>query len=278
MEHIYQYYCVFPYNNKGGNDACVFEDRGYSIEIKRKLAKMIGLSEIVFITKKNNQYFLQFFTPNKEIEMCGHATLAAIKFINERYKEFPDKLMVKEALVRVKYDNKRVYIDLGSATLITKKIDIKELAESMSIKSKHIGYCGIIPSIYKSGISDIMMPVDSYDSLMNMKLNSKRLIILSEKHNVVGLHAFTIEDNQIFSRNFAPLYEIDEEFATGTSNNSLIYLLMKEKIKITNNGFIIQGNKLNQGKIDYLYIKDKVFIGGDIIKKEKVVNLSYKLR
>ena len=53
---------------------------------------------------------------------------------------------------------------------------------------------------------------------------------LSKALEVVGIHAFaTSYDNElsserkVFCRNFAPLYGIDEEAATGTSNGALAY-------------------------------------------------------
>ena len=47
----------------------------------------------------------------------------------------------------------------------------------------------------------------------------KALSELSERYHVVGVHAFTVNtaDGDIHCRNFAPLYDIDEEAATGTS-------------------------------------------------------------
>ena len=52
---------------------------------------------------------------------------------------------------------------------------------------------------------------------------------LSERYEVVGVHAFTLDGEgdavktTCHVRNFAPLYDIDEEAATGTSNGALTY-------------------------------------------------------
>ncbi|MDO4546336.1 MAG: PhzF family phenazine biosynthesis protein, partial [Bacillota bacterium] len=64
---------------------------------------------------------------------------------------------------------------------------------------------------------------------------------LSKKYDVVGVHAFTLEGCSLdgaksedstsqaaaYCRNFAPLYDIDEEAATGTANGALTYYLYK---------------------------------------------------
>ena len=72
---------------------------------------------------------------------------------------------------------------------------------------------------------------------------------LSKRYEVVGVHAFTYntEDGMIHARNFAPLYEIDEEAATGTSNGALTYYLydygMIEPEKIYT---VVQGEKMQR--------------------------------
>ena len=66
---------------------------------------------------------------------------------------------------------------------------------------------------------------------------------------MVGVHAFTVnaEDGAIHCRNFAPLYDIDEEAATGTSNGALTYYLYKNGLlrEGTENIFI-QGEAMNR--------------------------------
>ncbi len=44
---------------------------------------------------------------------------------------------------------------------------------------------------------------------------------VSERYNVVGTHLYAVHDNRIITRNFAPLYDINEEAATGTLNGAL---------------------------------------------------------
>jgi len=273
VKHKYKYYRVFAYGGKGGNMACVFENQGYSEETKQKFAEKINLSEIVFIFKKENKFYLQYFTPNKEIDMCGHATIAAIMYINETYGEFPNEIYTETSKIHIKYDEKRIYIDLGIAKFIKKMDNFQELSNSLAIDINYMGYEKLKPVIYKSGIADILMPVYSYEMLMKIEIDVEKLTRLSENNNVVGLHAFTIKNNQIFARNFAPLYGINEEFATGTANNSLIYLLKSENIEIKNKGSIIQGDGFNIGEIHYLYLDNKVYIGGDVIFEEDEYDL-----
>lgn len=43
----------------------------------QKIAFENNLAETAFLVKKENAYYLRWFTPDVEIDLCGHATLAA---------------------------------------------------------------------------------------------------------------------------------------------------------------------------------------------------------
>ena len=73
-------YIVDAFTNKvfAGNPAaiCVM-DNWLDDDIMRKIAIENNLSETAFVVKKGENYNLRWFTPAGEIELCGHATLAA---------------------------------------------------------------------------------------------------------------------------------------------------------------------------------------------------------
>lgn len=52
-----------------------------------KLAMENNLSETAFIVKEHNGYRLRWFTPGTEVELCGHATLAASFVMLNHYEE-----------------------------------------------------------------------------------------------------------------------------------------------------------------------------------------------
>lgn len=73
-------YIVDAFTNKpfSGNPAavCVMES-WLSENAMMKLAMENNLSETAFVVKEENGYRLRWFTPATEVELCGHATLAA---------------------------------------------------------------------------------------------------------------------------------------------------------------------------------------------------------
>lgn len=94
-----------------------------------------------------------------------------------------------------------------------------------------------------------MMPVKDEIELNMIRPNMNKLSLLSKKHDVTGVHAFTVnaDDGYIHARNFAPLCGIDEEAATGTSNGALTYYLYDYNlINIDDINIIIQGEKMGR--------------------------------
>ena len=68
-----------------GNPAavCLLEeprDEGWM----QALAREMNLSETAFVTARDGGYELRWFTPAKEVDLCGHATLASAHVLWQR--------------------------------------------------------------------------------------------------------------------------------------------------------------------------------------------------
>ena len=73
-------YIVDAFTDKpfAGNPAAVCVMDKWPSEVSMmKLAMENNLSETAFIVKEEEGYHLRWFTPGKEVELCGHATLAS---------------------------------------------------------------------------------------------------------------------------------------------------------------------------------------------------------
>lgn len=80
-----EYYIVDAFTSKlfKGNPAgvCVLDKR-LPLELMQKIAEENNLLETAFIVKNKGNYELRWFTPKAEIDLCGHATLAAAYIIS----------------------------------------------------------------------------------------------------------------------------------------------------------------------------------------------------
>ena len=63
-----------------GNPAgvCLVEE-ALSEDTMQALATEMNLAETAFIEKKGDKYGLRWFTPAREVPLCGHATLCFLK-------------------------------------------------------------------------------------------------------------------------------------------------------------------------------------------------------
>ena len=75
-----QQYQVDAFTDKlfGGNPAAVVPlEEWLADDLMQKIASENNLAETVFFVKENNGYRIRWFTPEVEVELCGHATLAS---------------------------------------------------------------------------------------------------------------------------------------------------------------------------------------------------------
>ncbi len=72
---------------KGNPAAVCLPDAPLSNEIMLRIAAEFGFSETAYILKggDDNSFYIRYFSPKKEIPLCGHATLAASKILFELY-------------------------------------------------------------------------------------------------------------------------------------------------------------------------------------------------
>lgn len=69
----------FAKTNEGGNPAGVVLDADSLSEKQMgKIAAILGFSETAFVMQSGIADFrVRFFTPKEEVDLCGHATIAA---------------------------------------------------------------------------------------------------------------------------------------------------------------------------------------------------------
>jgi PhzF family phenazine biosynthesis protein len=69
---------AFAENVFSGNPAAVIPlEHWIDEDIMQKIAMENNLSETAFIVKEDEVYQIRWFTPENEVDLCGHATLAS---------------------------------------------------------------------------------------------------------------------------------------------------------------------------------------------------------
>ena len=218
-----------PYS---GNAAGVVPNaKGLSNQQMQMIAKEMKLSETAFVLPGGLDYDFEvrFFTPSEEVDLCGHATIATFSLLKKLGVIEPSK---SELIQKTKAGNLNIQFLKNESILMrqVKPINIKSLLpfdklySVMGVNTENIGIDDLmnLPEIWSTGLPDILLPLKSVEALKNMTPSMGELADLSRELNVVGVHAFAIDEkNQIWCRNFAPAFNIPEESATGTSNGAL---------------------------------------------------------
>ena len=268
---------------EGGNPAgVVFNADALSEDDMKKVAGIIGFSETAFVMKSNFADFkVRFFTPNEEVDICGHATIATFSTLLNQGCIKPGKYLqeTKAGVLSVELKEDLSIMMNQNTPSYYQTICKQEIADSLNITTAEM--IEELPiQIVSTGLRDILIPIKNIDIVNAIKPNFEKVSKISSKYNTIGYHIFTLESlnsSNAYCRNLAPLYGIPEESATGTSNGALAcYLFKYGKIKSDNATHIVIEQGYSMGKpseiIVALITEDKevieVKVGG------KALNLS----
>ncbi len=249
---------AFTTQRFSGNQAGVallgHEEEFPSEETMLALSGELKHSETVFVKPLGlGGFHLRYFTPNTEVELCGHATIAAFTALREKGGLVPGKYPVKTMSgdIWVEVTEQAVWMDMAPP-VEGRSFSEEEGAElyaayGLSPADKPEGY---EPRVVSTGLCDILLPVKNAQVLERAVQDEGKVTELSQKYGVVGVHMFWPSldgEATCHCRNFAPLYAIPEEAATGTSNGALTYYLYRcgKVIPGVENRFL-QGEKMGK--------------------------------
>lgn len=230
----------------GGNPAGVVMDADGLTEAEMAaIAAAVGFSETAFVMQSDVADFkVRFFTPNEEVDLCGHATIAAFSAMAclNLLKPGTYEQETKAGLLGIEIHEDNFVLMDQSAPLFSEVIDKGEIADSLNIDTSQI-VADLAVQVVSTGLRDIMVPVVSNAVLDAITPDWEKVKEISRKYHTVGYHVFSLASAQgthARCRNFAPLYGIPEESATGTSNGALAcYLYQYGKVDEEQAGHLV---------------------------------------
>lgn len=196
----------------------------------RSIAAVVGFSETAFVTDCRNEategqvdFKVRFFTPNEEVDLCGHATIGLFSGLYQ-LGIITEGQWVQETKAGIL----RVNVEAGGKVLMeqaepqmTEIVKEESVAASLGLSSEEL-HDTLPCQIVSTGLRDLLIPVRDVIALEKIITNDKAISEISEKWDITGYHVFALTGpDSARCRNFAPLYAIPEEAATGTSNGSL---------------------------------------------------------
>lgn len=229
---------AFTKGKKGGNPAGVVLNADTLSEgCMQKVAREVGFSETAFIQPSEKADFLvRFFTPTDEVPICGHATLAAFHVMLSENMIQPGMYTqeTKAGILEVEVKEDGSVFLAQNLPQFEAELNREQIARSLNIDIEDLNP-DMPVQIVSTGLPDVMVPVRSLGVLEAINPNFDQISDISKQYEAVGYHVFYAGADMepaAYCRNFAPLYGILEESATGSSTGALsCYLYRYGKVK-----------------------------------------------
>lgn len=269
-----------------GNPAGVTFSNVLSENEKQIIAKEMNLSETAFISdSKIANYKLQWFTPAKEVKLCGHATIASLHYLFEKGLVTENQDISFETLsgiINCSVENGKYFMQIPTPQLDEFAGCKEEIFSALCIDRIDVSDLPFI--ILDNGY--LFICVNSIKTLWNLKPDFKTLKNLSKtKKDFFDVAVFTTEtiekDSAAHLRFFAPYDGIDEDPVTGSACGPLLLVLIKlGLIKNYKDDLILkieQGDMLNRaGRVNVKFnsIKNELIISGQaktVIKGKLII-------
>lgn len=241
----------------------------------KQLASELKHSETVFVKQLEERRFqLRYFTPTDEVDLCGHATIAAFSVMKEEGIVQEGRLKAKTLAGELEVECREgsVWLDMAKPELIREfnREESQEIYAAFGLTMEDAGE-GLLPKIINTGLSDIIVPIASKEKLDSFMMDRESVVEISQKYNVVGLHLFYYPNEEAvtaYCRNVAPLFGIDEECATGTANGALThYLHLTGLVEKGGEQIFIQGESMGRTSVIRSRYKEgeTIAIGGSAV-------------
>ena len=246
-------YQVDAFNNQifKGNPAAVIPLKKWiSDTLMQSIAEENNLSETVYFVEKEHLFEIRWFTPNSEIDLCGHATLAAAHIIFTELNYFKNNIEFtsKSGVLKVEKNNDWYTLNFPSEEI--EEIETSKLLQealNIPILNTLKGNLKLLVEVENETILKKLTP--NFNLLSKIEAN---IIIVTSKGVKVDF----------VSRVFAPKLGINEDPVTGSAHTLLIPFWSKKlnKIKLE----AVQISK-RTGYLKCTYLNSRVEMSGQAI-------------
>lgn len=247
----YKIFQVDAFSNTifGGNPACVVPLSEWLLDdVLLSIARENAVAETAFFIHNGKNIHLRWFTPDLEIDLCGHATLATAHVLKSELDYESDKIKFDtlSGELIVTCENDFYYLDFPSRKPKSSLLP-KEIKLSLNIQPQEV---------YKS--RDFMLVYNNQQEINDIEINK----FFFDKINlgcggvIVTARGDTVD---FVSRFFTPQATILEDPVTGSAHCSLIPYWSERLSKLELKAIQLSkrgGNLICEDKVD------RVIIGG----------------
>lgn len=237
---------AFTDGSSGGNPAAgIFLDALDDIsenQMQQIALELKGfVNEVAYVAQIDNSTFqLRYFSSEREVEFCGHATIAVMYDLISHDSKLlaQDSLTIVTNQATLRIENR---VETEGAVLIasppprftTCEIEQEKIGSALKISTESIN-ASLPTDIINAGLQTLVVPISSLNELLAISPNEGLLKAFCEDNNldiiIVFSQEVTTSQNAYRSRVFAPTFGYLEDPATGSGNAALGHYLLKQQL------------------------------------------------
>ena len=263
-------YCVYHYDafssipGKGNPAGVVFSADSLDAVTQQYIATQVGFNETVFVLRSTKAACrLRYFTPGHEVDLCGHATIAALYGLYDRQAlsetTLPIRLEIetRAGILPVQFMNEhasgvQVQMAQPSAQFRPFQGDLAVLAGALGLEQTDI--LDEWPVMYGStGLWTLVVPVKGLHVMRQMRPQNNRFPDILTEMPRVSIHPFCVETYDsaadLHGRHFSSPYSgTREDPVTGTASGVLgaywvKYIQQERRTQATHHLCVEQGQE-----------------------------------
>lgn len=270
-----------------GNPAAVVFEHRDDIWMQ-KIAEENNLAETSFLSsheKSTNSFDLRWFTPVSEVELCGHATLAAAHALYSTKRvsrELPISFHTRHSGILIAESKENGFINLDFPSHPPKEVsptfnEETSISKGFKFAKEDIVFLGRSPyDLVIEVLPQAFMKMRDLDFNSIAELGGRGVIItcLGGRHNSLALaspdHPVTNAQYDFVSRCFFPRYGINEDPVTGSAHCTLApywFEKLKPVMESENRAVMVAYQSSQRGGVLLLELKDgdRVILSGQCV-------------
>jgi PhzF family phenazine biosynthesis protein len=241
---------AFTDHTFGGNPAAVCPLESWlSEDLMQRIAMENNLSETAFIVRKDDVFEIRWFTPELEIDLCGHATLASAHVIFHHLGYDKNAIYFKYAGGLLTVTTKEGLLSMDFPTVIYSPIEVTDQITAILGKKPIEAFVA----------RDLMVLFASEKNIADLKPD---FIAMAQLDHLGVIATAPGEKADFVSRFFAPRAGINEDPVTGSAHCMLIPF-WAERLNKTSMSAMQLSKRV--GHLHCEYNHDRVLISGNAV-------------
>ncbi|HEY0612938.1 MAG TPA: PhzF family phenazine biosynthesis protein [Chitinophaga sp.] len=217
-------------------------------QLMQNIATENNLAETAFYVKQENGYEIRWFTPAVEVDLCGHATLAAayVLFNCEGYQG-----------ERIDFHSPR-----SGPLTVTKRGDLltlnfpTDVFEPIALSDELLAGFNIKPLEAYKGKTDYMLVFETEQDIRSIQPRLSEIAKLKVRGVIITAKG---DKTDFVSRFFAPAVAVDEDPVTGSAHTTLIPYWAK---KLGKDELTAMQLSKRTGLLQCRYLGNRIEVGG----------------